>query len=216
MIGKILQGTRFAGLVDYVNDARKLANLVAASDGVNLTNNQSISDSFIMHAGLSRRTKKPVVHIVLSFSPKDSIRLDDAKMEQIVREHLKRMGYNDNQFVAFRHHDKEHPHIHIIVNRVNNQGLCTSDSHERNRNVKVCRDLSNEFGLYIPKGKEEVKERRLRNMDAIRYQMMHAVRESLQVYDNWKDFQDDLSKVVYVVSSASIIRLLTLKGFLSL
>lgn len=195
MIGKILQGAGFAGLVNYANDPRKSANLVAASDGVNLTNNQSIIDSFIMHAGLSLRCKKPVAHIVLAFSPHDFDRLNDAKLERLVREYLKRMGYDDNQFIAFRHHDKEHPHVHIIVNRVNNQGRCTSDSHEKDRNVKVCRDLTNEFNLYMPRGKEAVKERRLRSMDAIRYQMMHAVRESLQVADNWKEFQEDLAKV---------------------
>lgn len=195
MIGKILHGAGFGGLVNYANDPRKSANLVAASDGVNLTNNQSIIDSFVMHAGLSTRTKKPVAHIVLAFSPHDYARLDDAKLERLVKEYLKRMGYDDNQFVAFRHHDKEHPHVHIIVNRVNNQGRCTSDSHEKDRNVKVCRDLTNEFNLYMPRGKEAVKERRLRSMDAIRYQMMHAVRESLQVADNWKEFQEDLAKV---------------------
>lgn len=195
MIGKILHGSGFGGVVDYVNDRRKAANIVAASEGVNLTNNQSITDSFVMHARLSQRVKSPVAHIILSFSPNDAYRLDDDKIGKIVRDYLRRMGYDDNQFVAFRHHDKEHPHVHIIVNRVNNQGRCTSDSHEKDRNVKVCRDLTREYGLYMSSGKEAVKERRLHTMDAIRYQMMHAVRESLQVADNWKDFQDDLSKV---------------------
>lgn len=195
MIGKILHGTSFAGLVNYANDPRKRANIVTASDGVNLTNNQSIIDSLIMTAGLSHRTKKPVIHIVLAFPPHDLDKLSDVKLEIIVREYLKRMGYNDNQFVVFRHHDKNHPHVHIIVNRVNNQGLCTSDSHERDKNVKICRELTNEYGLYMPKGKESVKERHLRTMDSIRYQMMHAIRESLQISDNWKDFQEDLAKV---------------------
>ena len=195
MIGKLLRGSGFGGVVDYVNDYRKGANLVAASEGINLTNNQSIIDSFIMHARLSQRVKSPVAHIILSFSPNDSFCLDDAKIGKIVRNYLKRMGYDDNQFVAFRHHDKAHPHVHIIVNRVNNQGRCTSDSHEKDRNVKVCRDITQEYGLYMARGKEAVKERRLHTMDAIRYQMMHAVRESLEVADNWRNFQEDLAKV---------------------
>ena len=195
MFGKILHGSGFAGLVNYANDSRKGATLVAASEGINLTNNQSIIDSFVMHAELSSRTKKPVAHFVLAFSPHDTTQLTDKKLENIVLEYLRRMGYNNNQFVAFRHFDKEHPHIHIIVNRVNNQGRCTKDSHEKDRNVKVCHDLTLEFGLYMARGKEEVKERRLRSMDVIRYQMMHCVRESLQIADNWKDFQEDLAQV---------------------
>ncbi|MCQ2058643.1 MAG: relaxase/mobilization nuclease domain-containing protein [Bacteroidaceae bacterium] len=195
MYGKILHGSGFGGLIDYANDPRKNATLVAASDGINLTNNRSITDSFLMNASLSSRTKKPVAHFVLAFSPKDAALLDDRKLERIIREYLRRMGYDDNQFVAFRHFDKEHPHVHIIVNRVNNQGRCTSDSHEKDRNVKVCKDLTKEFGLHMARGKDEVKEKRLRTMDAVRYQMMHCVRESLQVADNWKDFQEDLARV---------------------
>lgn len=195
MYGKILHGSSFSGLVNYVNDSRKNATLVAASDGINLANNQTITDSFVMHAGLSSRTKKPVAHFVLAFSPQDAPRINNAMLGQLVNDYLQRMGYNDNQFVAFRHYDKEHPHIHIVVNRVNFRGKCTKDSHEKDKNVKVCKDLTQKFGLYIASGKEAVKGQRLRTMDAIRYQMMHAVKESLLVSGNWKDFENELAKL---------------------
>lgn len=148
MYGKILHGSSFGGLVNYVNDSRKNATLVAASDGINLTNNQTITDSFVMHAGLSCRTKKPVAHFVLAFSPHDAPRINNAILGQLVNDYLQRMGYDDNQFVAFRHYDKEHPHVHVIMNRVNFKGKCTKDSHEKDKNVKVCKDLTKKFGLY--------------------------------------------------------------------
>ncbi len=195
MYGKILHGSSFGGLVNYVNDSRKKATLVAASDGINLTNNQTITDSFVMHAGLSSRTKKPVAHFVLAFSPHDAPRIDNILLGQLANEYLQKMGYDDNQFVAFRHYDKEHPHIHIVVNRVNFKGKCTKDAHEKDKNVKVCKDLTRKYELYIASGKEVVKVQRLRTMDAIRYQMMHAVKESLQVSYNWKDFENELAKL---------------------
>lgn len=194
MYGKILHGSSFGGLVNYVSDPRKSASLVAASDGVNLTNNQTITDCFIMQAALSSRTKKPVGHFVLAFSPHDASHLDDRILEQIANDYLQRMGYGDNQFAAFRHHDKEHPHLHLIVNRVNFKGKCTKDSHEKEKNVKVCKELTYKFGLYIATGKERVKERRLRSMDAIRYKMFHLVRESLSIANNWKEFENELAK----------------------
>lgn len=195
MYGKILHGSSFGGLVNYVNDSRKKATLVAASDGINLTNNQTITDSFVMHAGLSSRTKKPVAHFVLAFSPHDAPRIDNILLGQFANEYLKKMGYDDNQFVAFRHYDKEHPHIHIVVNRVNFKGKCTKDAHEKDKNVKVCKDFTRKYGLYIASEKEVVKIQRLRTMDAIHYQMMHAVKESLQVSYNWKDFENELAKL---------------------
>ena len=195
MYGKILHGSSFGGLVNYVNDPRKNATLVAASDGINLTNNQTITDRFVMHAGLSSRTKKPVAHFVLAFSQHDAPRIDNILLGQLANEYLQKMGYDDNKFVAFRHYDKEHPHIHIVVNRVNFKGKCTKDAHEKDKNVKVCKDLTQKYGLYIASGKEAVKVQRLRTMDAIRYQMMHAVKESLQISGNWKDFENELTKL---------------------
>lgn len=184
MYGKILHGTSFGGLINYINDHRKDAAFIIASDGINLTNNQTITDSFVMHAGLSARTKKPVGHFILSFSPHDSLRINNQMLEQIVDDYLKRMGYDDNQFVAFRHSDKKHPHVHIMVNRINFKGKCTSDSHEKNKNIRICKELTKSQVLYMATGKDSVEERRLRAMDAIRYHMMHCVRESLQVADN--------------------------------
>ena len=194
MYGKILHGASFGGLINYINDPRKNATLVASSDGINLTNNQTITDSFVMQAGLSARTKKPVGHFILSFSPHDALRINDNLLGQIVNDYLKRMGYDDNQVVAFRHFDKEHPHVHIMVNRVNFKGKCTKDSHEKDKNIKVCKELTEQYGLFIARGKEAIKERRLRSMDAIRYQMLHRVSESLQVSRSWKEFENELSK----------------------
>ena len=96
MYGKILHGSSFGGLVNYVNDPRKKATLVAASDGINLTNNQTITDSFVMHAGLSSRTKKPVAYFVLAFSPHDAPRINNTMLGQLVNDYLQRMGYDDN------------------------------------------------------------------------------------------------------------------------
>ena len=196
MYGKILHGTSFGGLINYINDHRKDAAFITASDGLNLTNNQTITDSFVMHAGLSTRAKKPVGHFILSFSPHDLLRINNQMLEQIVDDYLKRMGYDDNQFVAFRHSDKKHPHVHIMVNRVNFKGKCTSDSHEKNKNIKICKDLTKSHGLYMATGKDSVEERRLRSMDdAIRFHMMHCVSESLLVARNWKEFENELAKV---------------------
>ena len=195
MYAKILQGKAFGGLVNYANDPRKNAKIVCASSGINLSSNQTIIDSLVMHSQLSSRCKKPVAHFILSLSPKDIDNLTDEKMEHIVNDYLKRMGYDDNPFVAIRHFDKKHPHVHIIASRVNNQGICTKDSHEKDRNIKVCRELTKEYGLYIAKGKEAVNKDRLRKIDAIRYHVMHGVMESLQVAHNWQKFKDELVKL---------------------
>ena len=41
-----------------------------------------------------------------------------------------------------RHHDKEHPHIHIVFNRVDNNGKTISDKNDRYRSEKICKELT--------------------------------------------------------------------------
>lgn len=70
----------------------------------------------------------------------------------------------------------------------------------------MCKKLTEQYGLYIARGKGAIKERRLRSMDAIRYQMLHRVSESLQVSRNWKEFESELSKQESVCASDIILR----------
>lgn len=197
MIGYIIQGSSsaFGKTIDYANGPKKNAKLIAHSEGVFTLNNSTMADCFETQAGMNRRLGNPMSHIILSFSAKDSGSLTDERMAEIAEEYLRRMGYEDTQYVIFRHHDRSHPHCHIIANRVSNKGKTIKDSNERIRNFKVCKELTRQYGLYISKGKENVNEDRLRGMDAIRYHMMHAVQESLRSCSTWEQFAEDLSKV---------------------
>lgn len=197
MIGYIIQGSSsaFGKTIDYANGPKKNAILITHSEGVFTLNNSTMADSFETQAGMNRRLGSPMSHIILSFSAKDSGSLTDERMAEIAEEYLRRMRYEDTQYVIFRHQDREHPHCHIIANRVNNKSKTIKDSNEKLRNIKICRELTRQYGLYVSKGKESVNEDRLRGMDAIRYHMMHAVQESLRNCSTWEQFADDLKKV---------------------
>ena len=196
MIGHIVHGGggAFGNTIDYANDPRKNAKLIGCSEGVFTLSSKTIADSFETQAGMNPRLANPMSHIILAFSPRDSRNMTDDRMAEIADDYLQRMGYEDTQFVIFRHFDKSHPHCHIIANRVNNKGKTIKDGKEHMRNIKVCKELTAKYGLYLPKGKEGVNENRLRGMDAVRYHMMHAVRESLQRSSTWAEFSDDLRK----------------------
>lgn len=75
------------------------------------------------------------------------------------------MNIKNTQYIVVRHYDREHPHIHLVINRVDNDGKTISDSNDRIRNNRVCRELTIKYGLYMPKGKENVKYDRLRGKD---------------------------------------------------
>lgn len=113
---------------------------------------------------------------------------------QIADEYLSRMGYGNTQVLIVRHHDREHPHLHLVINRVNNDGKRISDKNERVRNAKVCRELSEKYGLYIAPNKENVKRHRLREPDKTKYEIYDAIRKALPRCRNWNDLTTALRK----------------------
>lgn len=98
MIAKTMNRVDFGGLVNYAHNDKsqtKRANLLA-HEGVCITDNKTIADSFYVQATMRPNRKKPVKHIALSFSPRDAERFPDneegdALMAEIAKEWLKRM-----------------------------------------------------------------------------------------------------------------------------
>lgn len=62
------------------------------------------------------RVEKPVYHLALAFDPGDPV--DRATMEQVADRVLERLGLERHQALVVAHRDREHPHLHILVNRV--------------------------------------------------------------------------------------------------
>ena len=183
MIAKIVQGANFRGAVSYVLGKRDAEFL--AAKGLRMKSIDSIAESFGMQASLCP-IAKPVAHISLDFSVQDRTKLTDAKMTDIASEYLRRMGYDNTQVLVVRHNDREHPHLHMIINRVDFDGNRISDCNERLRSTAVCRELTERYGLYFSSGKEHVNEHRLREPDKTKYEIYNAVRSALPNCSNWE------------------------------
>ena len=192
MIGKIVQGKGFKGVVNYVLDKDK-AQLVETKD-VRLKDKNSIIASFVAQSRLKPNIAKPVAHISLDFSKQDKERLTDSFMVNIATEYMEKMGYKDTQFIICRHHDTEHPHIHLVINRINNHGERITDKNEKFRNVKVCKELTRRYGLYFAKGKEQVKEHRLKEPDKTKYEIYNSIKKALPDSRSWNQLLKELEK----------------------
>jgi len=121
MVAKIVKGKGLKGVVNYVLDKAKQTELIVAS-GARFKSRESSIRSFIAPTALNPKVAKPVGHISLDFAAQDKDKLTNARMVQIARENLEKMGITNTQFIIDRHHDKQHPHIHIVFNRINNEG----------------------------------------------------------------------------------------------
>ena len=192
MIGKISKGLSFRGVVGYAMN-KKDAHLID-SEGVLTESKASIVSSFIAQMRLNERVKQPVEHIVLSYKKEDAAMLTDAKMAELAREYLREMKLHDTQFIVVRHNDRDHPHCHIILNRVGNDGRILSDKHERLQNMTVCKRLKEKHGLTFGENKAGVNLDRLRKPELAQHEIYHAVTAALKTAHSWRELRKELER----------------------
>lgn len=188
MIAKIIKGTNFSGVVSYMLSKREGKVKILQANGVRSSLPNDIAHDFNLQASMRPSVQKPVCHTILSFSTHDSDRLTDAAMVKIANEYLHEMDYGDTQSLIVRHSDRQHPHLHICINRIGNNGKTISDRNEKYRSTKICRGLTERYGLTIGEGKQEVNRSRLRGEDKLRYEIFDTIKSILPQSQTWKDF----------------------------
>lgn len=196
MIAKITTGASFKGAELYdegkMKEGHKIIRTLACR-GIDMDYTETgefapdpdkISRSFRIQSNLNPKVEKPVKHIVLSWPPEDAEVLTDKEMRKAALEYLERMSYKDTQYLITRHLEKDNPHIHIIVNLVNDKGKRFKDFQERKRSIKVCREITDEHGYTIGRCKthhncEIPCDSRARIYESARYDMAKAVAKAI-------------------------------------
>lgn len=194
MIAKIIKGTSFCGVISYMLSKQEGKAMVLASNNIGFTDQNLCVHEFVLQASMRPNVQKPVCHTILSFSACDTERLTSEMMVKIANEYLAKMGYGDTQSLIVRHSDRQHPHLHICINRIGNDGKTISDRNEKYRSTKICRELTERYGLTLGEGKKAVNRHRLRGEDKLRYEIFDAIKAALLHSKNWKDFVADLER----------------------
>ena len=193
MMAKIVKGSDFKGVVDYILDKDKNAQVIAF-EGLFMENKETIAMGFNVQCQMNSKVTKPVGHIALSFSKEDESRLTNRVMAGIALEYMKRMGIQDTQFFIARHFDKEHPHVHIAFNRIDNNGNTISDRNERLHSTRICKELTQKYGLHMANGKDNVKRERLKEPDRTKYELYDILKTEVGRCGNWNVLAANLKR----------------------
>jgi len=145
MIGKITIGKDFYGVLAY--------NEKKVSEGVGHVIDSNIKQSTVINMtqefNLIRHLRpglgNAVFHVSLNLPYSDQ--LDDKEFALLGCDYLIKMGFDNNQFIMYRHTDTKHEHIHIVANRVRYSGGLASDSNIKRRSREVLNDLERKYGL---------------------------------------------------------------------
>ena len=139
---------------------KTLKYVLGKSDAVIITKNMAgdephiLNQQFIDNKNTNYRVKRHCAHLILSFPKHESI--DDLTMAYITNDFLESMGYRNPDditqnvpFVAVRHQDREHEHIHIVASRIKFDGNVVSDSWDYLKAQSVTRTIAAKYNLSI-------------------------------------------------------------------
>ena len=192
MIGKVTIGSSFGGVIRYAMEKQEATLLMA--EGVRTGQVRAMIDDFNMQRKLNPKLTKAVGHISLSWSNEDTARLTPAIMKQRALEYMEMMKITSTQFILVEHQDKNHPHLHIIYNRVDNEGKTISDRFQKERNRKACKETTIKYGYHLGKGKEQVNRHQLKGADTVRYELYDAIKIASETATSWNELSAKLAR----------------------
>ncbi|MGX5858595.1 relaxase/mobilization nuclease domain-containing protein [Dyadobacter jiangsuensis] len=153
MIAKTTIGADFPGAICYGAGLRVNGKEIEGKSELLLTHNLISDDPKGMALEMQReaefsRCKKPVWHTSLSWKPGENPSKE--QMMEAANRYCEKMGASpeDHQIVVFQHHDRPHKHIHVYMNRLPiGGGKALETSHNYARNVRVCKEISQDLGF---------------------------------------------------------------------
>ncbi|TCD03133.1 relaxase/mobilization nuclease domain-containing protein [Pedobacter psychroterrae] len=169
MVAKIITGKSMRGALHY-NENKVLegkAELILASgfagdiDRMNFSQKLHRFENLLM---LNPKVKTNTLHISLNFDSAE--KLKDDTLQQIAVTYMDRIGFGDQPFLAYRHNDAGHDHIHLVTTNIQASGE-RIDLHNIGaiRSEKARREIEMEYKLVKAEGKKYKPEPGIKAID---------------------------------------------------
>lgn len=149
------------------------------------------------------RCTNNTISIVLSPTVADGTKMSTEQLKTLSEDLLKEMGLDpkSNQFIAFVHTEKDHKHIHILMNRVQMDGTLIDDSHISKKAQRAAHKVALEHGWTSAKDILEAKELKRE------YSNLHVKKEIKEAHfkalttrpNSLHSYQKEMSKLGVIV-----------------
>ncbi len=202
MIAKQIKGQSFSGVLKYMDfKVKQGVGEMLDSNLIAIESVKSMAKEFNIISSL-RSIKNMVYHASLSIQKDEG--LSNQKFYELGTDYKNGMGFKDSQFVIYRHVDRDHPHIHIIANRVDMSGKVVSDKWDYKRSEKLVRELEKKYGLKPVVSSKEVMESSLSKGQVGKYkrtgevpiktQLQIIAKDALNNAKNLTEFEQIMAK----------------------
>jgi len=175
MVAKIISGKSIIGMLNYNEHkvSEGLAECIMASKYGQEPKDMNFYEKLERLAHLAERnsrSKTNAIHISLNFDVGENISKE--QLHSIASRYMDGIGFGEQPFLVYQHHDAGHPHIHIATTNIQPDGK-RIDIHNlgRNQSEEARKAIEIEFGLVKAESKKHNQEKGIRaiNPEKIAY-----------------------------------------------
>jgi len=106
---------------------------------------------------LNENVKRNSLHISLNFDPSETD-LSVEKLIEISKVYMQKLGFGDQPYLVYQHHDAGHPHLHVVTTNIKADGSRIDLHHLGIRMSEPARKaIEKEFGLVVAEAQKKQK-----------------------------------------------------------
>ncbi|HVW94421.1 MAG TPA: relaxase/mobilization nuclease domain-containing protein [Mucilaginibacter sp.] len=169
MVARIIIGKKLRGALHYneqkVSEGQAALILASGFAGnIEQMNFQQKLQRFEHLLQLKPSVKTNTLHISLNF---DAIeKLEDDTLQKIAIAYMEKIGFGDQPYLAYRHYDAAHDHLHLVTTNIQASGTAI-DLHGIGwqRSAKAREEIEQEFNLVKAKSQKYKREPGIKPVD---------------------------------------------------
>jgi hypothetical protein len=214
MIGKVKIGKSFGGICRYVFQEDKQAQVLDA-EGVRTDSAAHMAQDFQYQQAQRPGLGNAVLHVALALPAEDAADRSAEQLSELLRSagraYVQAMKLENTQWALVQHFDKAHPHAHLVVNRVDNDGQTIADNFIGQESRRVCQRLEQQLGLTVAeqRGREQAREvepthrqataqspkaQRDADWQRTRHAVANALKHTAPYVGSWDELQAQLTR----------------------
>lgn len=172
--------------IEYIQSDKELGDALELDrNGIISKEPNEIMDEFRIMQQANERCEKNTISMVIS--PSEEKQFTIPELREIGRKHLKELGLDQNQYLMTLHKSTGKPHIHIVANRIDEQGKAINDSFISLKSQQVSERIAQENGLRTAK---ELKKINDITLVPIKEEIKRAHQFSVQNSNTFQDYKD--------------------------
>ncbi|MEP6677187.1 MAG: relaxase/mobilization nuclease domain-containing protein [Ferruginibacter sp.] len=144
---------------------------------------------------LNERAKTNTLHISLNFDATD--KLSREKLVEIADGYMDKIGFGEQPYLVYQHHDAGHPHLHIVTTSIQNDGSRINTFNiGKNQSERARKELELEYNLVRAESKNRAAKMEKKIQGAFEQRVVSAAKIQYGKMETKRAIQNVLDVVI--------------------